>query len=270
MPEAFICDAVRTPIGRLGGALSAVRPDDLAALVVAEAVRRAGVDPGEIEEVYLGCANQAGEDNRNVARMAALLAGLPHGVPGATITVPLPCDSGMSPAGPVRNRSSSWADDMRSRSAAEVTIVANFLLAERFVFADMRGRASGFLHRGRRTEACERALEVALVVVPAVPPAVVPEAPRSELIVSFFAPALPGTTGQSAGGGASITDTGAGVDAGTGAVGWTYQAIAEPARILSAPSVAIEAAETATTPHLLSVSNLRVAYPLPGGQRNDR
>ena len=84
MPEAVIVSAVRTPIGAHGGALAAVRPDDLAALVIAEAVRRAGVDPGEVEEVYLGCANQAGEDNRNVARMAVLLAGFPVHVAGVT------------------------------------------------------------------------------------------------------------------------------------------------------------------------------------------
>jgi acetyl-CoA acetyltransferase family protein len=83
--DAVIVSAVRTPIGRLGGALASVRPDDLAALVVGEAVRRAGVDPDEIEEVYLGCANQSGEDNRNVARMAALLAGLPQTVAGVTV-----------------------------------------------------------------------------------------------------------------------------------------------------------------------------------------
>ena len=68
MPEAVILSAVRTPVGRYGGALAGVRPDDLAALAVREAVARAGVEPGEIEDVYLGCANQAGEDNRNVAR----------------------------------------------------------------------------------------------------------------------------------------------------------------------------------------------------------
>ena len=85
MTEVVIISAVRTPIGKLRGALSAVRPDDLAALVVREAVRRAGIEPGQIEEVYLGCANQAGEDNRNVARMALLLAGLPETVAGVTI-----------------------------------------------------------------------------------------------------------------------------------------------------------------------------------------
>ncbi len=82
----YVCDAVRTPFGRYGGALAGVRPDDLAAHVLAALVQRApGLDPAAVEEVYLGCANQAGEDNRNVARMAALLAGLPETVPGATI-----------------------------------------------------------------------------------------------------------------------------------------------------------------------------------------
>jgi acetyl-CoA acetyltransferase family protein len=82
--EVVIINALRTPIGRHGGALADVRPDDLAALVVKAVVEDAAVDPNEIEEVYLGCANQAGEDNRNVARMAALLAGLPHHVAGVT------------------------------------------------------------------------------------------------------------------------------------------------------------------------------------------
>ncbi|PVG81938.1 3-oxoadipyl-CoA thiolase [Nocardioides gansuensis] len=85
MSEAFILDGVRTPIGRHGGALSAVRPDDLAALVVRTVVERSGIDPADIDEVVLGAANQAGEDNRNVARMATLLAGLPHSVPGFTV-----------------------------------------------------------------------------------------------------------------------------------------------------------------------------------------
>ena len=77
MSRAVVISAVRTPVGRYGGGLAEVRPDDLAAVAVAAAVERSGVDPAEIEDVYLGCANQAGEDNRNVARMAALLAGLP-------------------------------------------------------------------------------------------------------------------------------------------------------------------------------------------------
>lgn len=85
MPEAFVLDAIRTPIGRYGGALAAHRPDDLAALVVGDVVRRSGIDPERIDEVIFGAANQAGEDNRNVARMAVLLAGLPQSVPGFTV-----------------------------------------------------------------------------------------------------------------------------------------------------------------------------------------
>jgi len=92
--EAVILSAVRTPIGRYGGALSDVRPDDLAALVIKEAVERAGVPPEQIEDVYFGAANQAGEDNRNVARMGALLAGLPQSVAGVTLN--RLCASGLS------------------------------------------------------------------------------------------------------------------------------------------------------------------------------
>jgi 3-oxoadipyl-CoA thiolase len=92
--RAVILSGVRTPIGRRGGALVDVRPDDLAATVIAEAVARAGVDPAEIEDVYFGAANQAGEDNRNVARMAVLLAGLPETVAG--VTVNRLCASGLS------------------------------------------------------------------------------------------------------------------------------------------------------------------------------
>jgi 3-oxoadipyl-CoA thiolase len=94
MAEAVILSAVRTPVGRYGGALADDRPDDLAALVIAKAVERAAVPPGEIEDVFFGCANQAGEDNRNVARMAALLAGLPQDVAG--VTVNRLCASGLS------------------------------------------------------------------------------------------------------------------------------------------------------------------------------
>jgi 3-oxoadipyl-CoA thiolase len=94
MAEAVVVSAVRTPVGRQGGALSNVRPDDLAALAIREAVERAGVPPAEIEDVYFGCANQAGEDNRNVARMGALLAGLPHEVAG--VTVNRLCASGLT------------------------------------------------------------------------------------------------------------------------------------------------------------------------------
>ena len=83
--QVQIIAATRTPVGRRGGHLASVRPDDLAALAVAEAVKRSGVPPEDISEVYLGCANQAGEDNRNVARMAVLLAELPETIPGATV-----------------------------------------------------------------------------------------------------------------------------------------------------------------------------------------
>ncbi len=86
MSAAYICDGVRTPIGRYGGSLAAVRTDDLAAIPIAALLaRNPRLDPASIDEVYLGCANQAGEDNRNVARMAALLAGLPESVPGSTL-----------------------------------------------------------------------------------------------------------------------------------------------------------------------------------------
>jgi len=94
MPEAFICDYIRTPIGRFAGALSSVRPDDLGAVPLkALMVRNAGVDWAAVDDVVFGCANQAGEDNRNVARMALLLAGLPMEVPGSTVN--RLCGSGM-------------------------------------------------------------------------------------------------------------------------------------------------------------------------------
>ena len=94
MSDAVIVDAIRTPIGALGGILASVRPDDMAALVIKEIVQRNQLDPALVEEVFLGCANQAGEDNRNVARMAALLAGLPVEVGG--VTVNRLCASGLN------------------------------------------------------------------------------------------------------------------------------------------------------------------------------
>src|SRR5438093_13336613 len=94
MSRAVVLSAVRTPVGRHGGALAGVRPDDLAAAVIKEAVARAGVPADEIEDVYFGAANQAGEDNRNVARMGALLAGLPQSIAG--VTVNRLCASGLS------------------------------------------------------------------------------------------------------------------------------------------------------------------------------
>jgi 3-oxoadipyl-CoA thiolase len=98
MTEAFLCEGARTPVGRYGGALSAARPDDLLAHVIRAALAKApGLEARAIDEVYAGCANQAGEDNRNVARMAALLAGLPPTVPGATIN--RLCGSGLDAIG---------------------------------------------------------------------------------------------------------------------------------------------------------------------------
>ena len=94
MPEAVIINAVRSPIGALGGGLSTVRPDDLAAFILQALMRRSEVDVDLVEEVYLGCANQAGEDNRNIARMAALLAGFP--VETAGVTVNRLCASGLT------------------------------------------------------------------------------------------------------------------------------------------------------------------------------
>src|SRR5919197_713635 len=94
MTEAVIVDGIRTPIGALGGVLASVRPDDLAALVIKEILQRNQLEPALVEEVFFGCANQAGEDNRNVARMAALLAGLPESVAG--VTVNRLCASGLS------------------------------------------------------------------------------------------------------------------------------------------------------------------------------
>src|SRR5258708_8377914 len=94
MPEAVIVNALRTPIGRHGGALKDVRPDDLAALVLRAVIDRAGLDPARVEEVYLGCANQAGEDNRHVDRMATLMAGFPVAV--AAVTFNRLCASGLT------------------------------------------------------------------------------------------------------------------------------------------------------------------------------
>ena len=94
MPRAVVVSAVRTPIGRYGGALSGARPDDLAGVAIAAAVERAGIDGGAVDDVYFGCANQTGEDNRNVARMGALLAGLPDSVAGVTLN--RLCASGLS------------------------------------------------------------------------------------------------------------------------------------------------------------------------------
>ncbi|RMF36437.1 MAG: acetyl-CoA C-acyltransferase [Chlorobiota bacterium] len=85
MHEVYLCNPLRTPVGKYGGALSSIRPDDMAAMVMRAVVERADIDPAAIDDVIMGCANQAGEDNRNVARMAVLLAGFPHQVPAVTV-----------------------------------------------------------------------------------------------------------------------------------------------------------------------------------------
>lgn len=113
MGEVFLVAGARTPQGRYGGALSSVRPDNLAGIVVAEAARRAGIPADQIDEVILGAANQAGEDNRDVARMAVLLAGLPDSVPGYTVN--RLCASGLT--GPTRRRPSVAAKPTSSSRA---------------------------------------------------------------------------------------------------------------------------------------------------------
>ena len=97
MPEAFICEGIRTPIGRFGGSLSSVRPDDMLAHVVKNVIENTKLNPAMIDDVIMGCANQAGEDNRNVARMAVLLAGLPETVPASTVN--RLCGSGLDAVG---------------------------------------------------------------------------------------------------------------------------------------------------------------------------
>ena len=114
MTRAVILSTVRTPVGRYAGGLSGVRPDDLAAVAVAAAVHRANIDPAEIEDVWLGCANQAGEDNRNVARFAARLAGLPESVAG--VSVNRLCASG--PARSSAPATQSWRATANSSSRA--------------------------------------------------------------------------------------------------------------------------------------------------------
>ena len=128
MPEAFLVDGVRTPIGRYGGALAGVRPDDLAALVLASVVSRSGIDPALIDDVILGGANQAGEDNRNVARMAVLLAGLPDSVPG--ITVNRLCASGLSAVHIAANMVKAGEADLVIAGGVESMTRAPWVLAK--------------------------------------------------------------------------------------------------------------------------------------------
>jgi 3-oxoadipyl-CoA thiolase len=128
MEEAVILSAVRTPIGRYGGSLKDVRPDDLAALAIAEAVRRARIDADSIEDVILGCANQAGEDNRNVARMALLLAGLPIEVAGQTVN--RLCGSGLQALNNAAQAIQTGAGDTFVAGGVESMTRAPFVLGK--------------------------------------------------------------------------------------------------------------------------------------------
>src|SRR6202049_1250802 len=117
MPEAVIVATARTPMGRYGGQLKDIRPDHLAAIALKEAAARAGLEPADVADVILGCANQAGEDNRNVARMALLLAGFPHGVQGQTVN--RLCGSGMQATIAAAREIRTGAADVRIAGGVE-------------------------------------------------------------------------------------------------------------------------------------------------------
>jgi acetyl-CoA acyltransferase len=138
MTEAFICDAVRTPIGRYAGALKEVRPDDLAAIPIrALMARHAGLDWAAVEDVIFGCANQAGEDNRNIARMAALLAGLPETIPGSTVN--RLCGSGMDAVGIAARAIKAGECDLMLAGGVESMTRAPFVMGKQ---AEAFGRAA--------------------------------------------------------------------------------------------------------------------------------
>jgi len=129
MADAFVCDAVRTPIGRYGGALASVRADDLGAVPIAALLeRQAGLDPALVEDVVYGCANQAGEDNRNVARMSSLLAGLPVKVPAATVN--RLCGSGMNAIGNVADSIRAGGVELAIAGGVESMSRAPFVMAK--------------------------------------------------------------------------------------------------------------------------------------------
>src|ERR1043165_3646151 len=139
--EAFICDAVRTPIGRYGGSLAKVRTDDLAAIPIkALLARHPKIDWEKHEEVYFGCANQAGEDNRNVARMALLLAGLPPEVPGVTLN--RLCASGLEAVGAAARAIRSGEMDLALAGGVESMTRAPFVM----------GKAESAFGRGQKLE----------------------------------------------------------------------------------------------------------------------
>jgi 3-oxoadipyl-CoA thiolase len=141
MAEAFICDAIRTPIGKLNGSLSGIRADDLAALPLKALMERnANADWGALDDVILGCANQAGEDNRNVARMAVLLAGMPEGVPG--VTVNRLCSSGLNALGMAAQAIRSSDADFLIAGGAESMTRAPYVM----------GKASSAFGRDQKIE----------------------------------------------------------------------------------------------------------------------
>jgi len=141
MPDAFICDAVRTPIGRYGGILAGVRPDDLGAVPMrALLARNPGLDPTALQEVFYGCANQSGEDNRNVARMSLLLAGLPCSVPGVTIN--RLCASGLEAVGQAARAIRSDELELAIAGGVESMTRAPFVM----------GKADGPFGRGQKIE----------------------------------------------------------------------------------------------------------------------
>lgn len=141
MTQAYICDAIRTPIGRYGGALAGVRADDLGALPLrALLARNSSLDPAQVDEVFLGCANQSGEDNRNVARMSLLLAGLPHTVPGVTLN--RLCASGLEAVGVAARAIHAGEMDVAIAGGVESMTRAPFVM----------GKAAGGFDRNQKLE----------------------------------------------------------------------------------------------------------------------
>lgn len=134
MNDVYIAAALRTPVGRYAGALREVRPDDLAAHVIRELVERSGIDPADVADVYLGCVNQAGEDNRNVARMAVLLAGLPVSVPG--VTVNRLCGSGLEAVNQAARAAQVGDGDLFIAGGVESMSRAPFVFAKSSVAFD--------------------------------------------------------------------------------------------------------------------------------------
>ena len=146
MRDVFLCDAARTPIGRYGGALAKVRTDDLAAMPIKALVKRnAKVDWEKLDEVYFGCANQAGEDNRNVARMALLLAGLPASIPG--ITVNRLCASGLDAVGAAARAIRSGEIDFAIAGGVESMTRAPFVMGKANEAFSRNGRDFRHHHR---------------------------------------------------------------------------------------------------------------------------